>query len=151
MWKHPLSFVSSKIRLLFHGRIHQKCDHLRYLMKTSPEWTLLWPHVWCMMVESSLDPYLETCWPLPTNTLRWEQMGPPEWSTGFKSTVAPPYLWCGPIPRVSFLICKTETAVAVLFLLHRVWRILWKYKCFVNTTSSYNYWCSYGTQNWESL
>ena len=117
MWKHPLSFVSSKIRLLFHGRIHQKCDHLRYLMKTSPEWTLLWPHVWYMMVVFSLDPYLETCWSLPTNTIRWEQMGPPKWSTGFQSTAAPPDLWCGPIPRVSVLICKIETALAVLFLL----------------------------------
>lgn len=53
-----------QIGLLFHGRIH-KCDHLRYLMKTSPSEPCHESYVWYMMVASSLDPYLETCWSLP--------------------------------------------------------------------------------------
>lgn len=121
-------------------------------MKISPEWSLLWSHVWYMMVASSLDPYLETCCSLPTDILRWEQMGPQ--SAVLASSLLQPLLICdvGQSQGSVFWSVKQRQPWLCSFYFHRVWRVLWKYKCFVNTTSScYNYWCSYGTQNRESL
>lgn len=59
------------------------------------------------MAEFFLDPYLETCWLLPTGALRWERMGPHRVSTSFQSISAPPWfvIWTNPKDR-SCSVCS---------------------------------------------